>query len=393
MGSLAYASDAETQRRLRPSRPRSNGLAKLVSKFEILDALSTVESPTLSRPPPSPVSTSATLHDSPLGLQTRHWPSMTTDGHHRSIDTPTTPRNRGTSVTERRKLFEKGGTQSDHALRTPSKIIVEDRPEGTKAATDIESTHEEPQIVLQPPPKSPSRLERIAKSGITVLATRSDRTCSSITAESCHKDSTVKSQSKSLHPQELPRSTAPSSVISSKAQAILELNEVKKLVPAQADEHPPAQHDRLHQDVNGCSSVVRDYVASTATGNASTQGRSRPNDTLSFGPGKALNRKYDSSRPRLHASHSPHAEVARSSKQCVVGEESPNRSVDTQRRPPKLSSTEAVRPKKLAIRGSAQKQRHTPNVHVETSGLQSSTSASDVHIYRVERGAEPRLAF
>ena len=113
MSSLGHVSETEIPRPHQPLRHRSEGLAKLVSKFEILDALSIVESPSNSpRHSPSPHSTCTTLQEASVESQKRHWPSVATDFHRRFPEWHGVQRSRGSSVAERRKLFEQAGAKT-----------------------------------------------------------------------------------------------------------------------------------------------------------------------------------------------------------------------------------------------------------------------------------------
>lgn len=120
MSDLVYASDPETQGLPRSSRLRSNGLATLVSKFEILDALSTVQTPNSSRPRSSQQSSPTRLQDTSPGTYSRHWPSIATEDRHGPISRHDSVV-RGSAVAERRKLFEQGGV-SDEIISTTMAI-------------------------------------------------------------------------------------------------------------------------------------------------------------------------------------------------------------------------------------------------------------------------------
>ncbi|KAH8177798.1 hypothetical protein LIA77_02880 [Sarocladium implicatum] len=168
MSSLGYASEPEAQHRSQPTRHRSEGLAKLVSKYEILDALSIIESPTNSpRHPPSPRSMSKTLQEASANSQKRHWPSMTTtDLRHASLERNDLQRPRGSSVAERRKLFE------HHEPKTPVGCsTVRPCPRLSASAQVVECSQTASEQVSQGRPQPSSRSHSSFKQLTALLPT------------------------------------------------------------------------------------------------------------------------------------------------------------------------------------------------------------------------------
>lgn len=106
-------------------RHQRTSLVKLVSKFEILDAMSTVEAGERSRPSPlSSAVQSRVSIDNTGSSSPRHWPSLATVESSRSSVTDTGMRSRGTSVAERRKIFEGGNDERQASHRVLGKSII-----------------------------------------------------------------------------------------------------------------------------------------------------------------------------------------------------------------------------------------------------------------------------